>query len=62
MSRQRGITIFDRSCYGSVEGFCSEYDWLRAYGETLVEAEDKRFVRIKILRKMVDRLDAAPDD
>jgi AMP-polyphosphate phosphotransferase len=141
--RQRGITIFDRSWYGRVlvervEGFCSEYDWLRAYGEingfekdlvragtvlckfwlqitkaeqlarfrarqkisfkrfkiteddwrnrkrwpdyeravadmvdrtstelapwTLVEAEDKRFARIKILRKIVDRLDAALDD
>jgi polyphosphate:AMP phosphotransferase len=140
---QGGITIFDRSWYGRVlvervEGFCSEYDWLRAYGEingfekdliqagavvckfwlqiskaeqlarfrarekisfkrfkitdddwrnrkrwpdyeravadmvdrtstelaawTLVEAEDKRFARIKILRKIVDQLDAALDD
>ena len=138
--RQGGITIFDRSWYGRVlvervEGFCLEYDWLRAYGEinafekdlieagavvckfwlqiskaeqlarfrarektsfkrfkitdddwrnrkrwpeyeravadmvdrtstelaawTLVEAEDKRFARIKILRKVVDRLEAA---
>ena len=137
-----GITIFDRSWYGRVlvervEGFCSEFDWLRAYGEinafeaemiragavvckfwlqiskaeqlarfrarektsfkrfkiteddwrnrkrwpayeravadmvdrtstelaawTLVEAEDKRFARIKILRTIVERLDAAVD-
>jgi len=32
------IVIFDRSWYGRVlvervEGFCSEYDWMRAYGE-----------------------------
>jgi polyphosphate:AMP phosphotransferase len=32
------VTIFDRSWYGRVlvervEGFCSEYDWQRAYGE-----------------------------
>jgi polyphosphate:AMP phosphotransferase len=32
------LTIFDRSWYGRVlvervEGFCSEYDWMRAYGE-----------------------------
>ncbi|MDR2874937.1 MAG: polyphosphate:AMP phosphotransferase [Methylobacillus sp.] len=32
------ITIFDRSWYGRVlvervEGFCEEYDWMRAYGE-----------------------------
>jgi AMP-polyphosphate phosphotransferase len=141
--RQGGITIFDRSWYGRVlvervEGYCSEYDWLRAYGEingfekdliqagavvckfwlqiseaeqlarfrarekisfkrfkiteddwrnrkrwpdyeqavadmvdrtstelapwTLVEAEDKRFARIKILRSIVDRLGAALDD
>jgi polyphosphate:AMP phosphotransferase len=142
MPGQGGITIFDRSWYGRVlvervEGFCSEYDWLRAYGEindfeqelvgagavvckfwlqiskaeqlarfkarekisfkrfkitaddwrnrerwadyeravadmvertsterapwTLVEAEDKRFTRIKILRTIVDRLQAAVD-
>nr|MBO2509295.1 polyphosphate:AMP phosphotransferase [Gammaproteobacteria bacterium] len=35
---RRGITIFDRSWYGRVlvervEGFCSEADWMRAYGE-----------------------------
>ncbi len=33
-----GITIFDRTWYGRVlvervEGFCTEYDWVRAYGE-----------------------------
>jgi len=138
--RQGGITIFDRSWYGRVlvervEGFCSTYDWLRAYAEinafekdliqsgaivckfwlqiskteqlarfrarektsfkrfkiteddwrnrkrwpdyeravadmvdrtstelaawTLVEAEDKRFARIKIVREVVDRLESA---
>jgi AMP-polyphosphate phosphotransferase len=36
--RSGGITIFDRSWYGRVlvervEGYCSESDWLRAYGE-----------------------------
>lgn len=36
--RRGGITIFDRSWYGRVlveriEGFCSEYDWMRAYSE-----------------------------
>lgn len=141
--RQGGVTIFDRSWYGRVlvervEGYCSEYDWLRAYSEindfeqdlveagavvckfwlqiskaeqlarfrarekiafkrfkiteddwrnrkrwpdyeravadmvdrtstelapwTLVEAEHKRFARLKILRKVVDRLDEALDD
>jgi polyphosphate kinase 2 (PPK2 family) len=29
---------------------------------TLVEADDKRFARIKILRTIVDRLDAALGD
>ena len=29
---------------------------------TLVEAEDKRFARVKILRTIVDRLDAALDE
>jgi polyphosphate:AMP phosphotransferase len=138
--RLGGITIFDRSWYGRVlvervEGFCSEADWQRAYGEinafetdlvgagavvakfwlqiskaeqlarfrareqvafkrfkiteddwrnrkrwpqyeravadmvertstelapwTLVEAEDKRFARIKVLRTIADRLEAA---
>ncbi len=140
--RLGGITIFDRSWYGRVlvervEGFCSESDWLRAYGEinafeadlvsagavvckfwlqiskaeqlarfrarekvafkrfkiteddwrnrrrwphyeravadmversstelapwTLVEAEDKRFARVKVLRTIADRLEAALD-
>jgi polyphosphate:AMP phosphotransferase len=36
--RHGRVTIFDRSWYGRVlvervEGFCSEYDWMRAYGE-----------------------------
>ena len=36
--RHGNLTIFDRSWYGRVlvervEGFCSEYDWMRAYGE-----------------------------
>lgn len=36
--RRGRLTIFDRSWYGRVlvervEGFCSEYDWLRAYNE-----------------------------
>lgn len=36
--RHGRITIFDRSWYGRVlvervEGFCSEYDWMRAYSE-----------------------------
>lgn len=36
--RHGRIAIFDRSWYGRVlveriEGFCSEYDWMRAYGE-----------------------------
>jgi AMP-polyphosphate phosphotransferase len=38
LPRHGQITIFDRSWYGRVmveriEGFCSEYDWKRAYGE-----------------------------
>jgi polyphosphate:AMP phosphotransferase len=38
MPRNRHFTIFDRSWYGRVlvervEGFCSEADWKRAYGE-----------------------------
>jgi polyphosphate:AMP phosphotransferase len=140
--RLGGITIFDRSWYGRVlvervEGFCSDADWQRAYGEinafetdlvgagtvvckfwlqiskaeqlarfrareqvpfkrfkiteddwrnrkrwpqyeravadmvertstelapwTLVEAEDKRFARVKVLRTLADRLEAALD-
>lgn len=36
--RHGRLTMFDRSWYGRVlvervEGFCSEYDWMRAYGE-----------------------------
>lgn len=36
--RHGRLTVFDRSWYGRVlvervEGFCSEYDWMRAYGE-----------------------------
>lgn len=36
--RRGRLTVFDRSWYGRVlvervEGFCSEYDWMRAYGE-----------------------------
>lgn len=36
--RRGRVTIFDRSWYGRVlvervEGYCSEYDWLRAYNE-----------------------------
>ena len=36
--RRGHLTIFDRSWYGRVlvervEGFCSEYDWMRAYSE-----------------------------
>ena len=36
--RRGRVTIFDRSWYGRVlvervEGFCSTYDWMRAYGE-----------------------------
>jgi polyphosphate:AMP phosphotransferase len=140
--RLGGITIFDRSWYGRVlvervEGYCSDADWQRAYGEinafetdligagavvakfwlqiskaeqlarfrareqvafkrfkiteddwrnrkrwpqyeravadmvertstelapwTLVEAEDKRFARVKVLRTLADRLEAALD-
>lgn len=38
LPRHRHFTIYDRSWYGRVlveriEGFCSEYDWLRAYSE-----------------------------
>lgn len=38
LPRQGHLTLFDRSWYGRVlvervEGFCSEYDWRRAYGE-----------------------------
>ncbi len=38
LPRQRSFAIFDRSWYGRVlvervEGFCSEADWMRAYGE-----------------------------
>jgi len=36
--RKGGFTIYDRSWYGRVlveriEGFCSEADWMRAFGE-----------------------------
>jgi AMP-polyphosphate phosphotransferase len=36
--RRGRLTVFDRSWYGRVlvervEGFCSEYDWMRAYNE-----------------------------
>jgi polyphosphate:AMP phosphotransferase len=36
--RRGRLAVFDRSWYGRVlvervEGFCSEYDWMRAYGE-----------------------------
>lgn len=49
------LTIFDRSWYGRVlvervEGFCSEYDWLRAYSEINDFEEQlsrKRFVIVK---------------
>lgn len=38
LPRKGRMTIFDRSWYGRVlvervEGFCSEYDWMRAYSE-----------------------------
>jgi polyphosphate:AMP phosphotransferase len=38
LPRRGRVTIFDRSWYGRVlvervEGFCSTYDWMRAYGE-----------------------------
>ncbi len=38
LSRRGRFTIFDRSWYGRVlvervEGYCTEYDWMRAYGE-----------------------------
>lgn len=38
LPRKGNVTIFDRSWYGRVlvervEGFCSDADWLRAYGE-----------------------------
>ncbi|RAI37815.1 polyphosphate:AMP phosphotransferase [Rhodoplanes roseus] len=38
LPRRGGVVIFDRSWYGRVlvervEGFCSEADWMRAYGE-----------------------------
>ena len=38
LPRRGRVTIFDRSWYGRVlvervEGFCSAYDWMRAYGE-----------------------------
>ncbi|HQR51586.1 MAG TPA: polyphosphate:AMP phosphotransferase, partial [Methylophilaceae bacterium] len=38
LPRRGRLAIFDRSWYGRVlvervEGFCSEYDWMRAYGE-----------------------------
>ncbi len=38
LPRKGRVTIFDRSWYGRVlvervEGFCSEADWMRAYGE-----------------------------
>ncbi len=38
MPRRGRLAIFDRSWYGRVlveriEGYCSEYDWMRAYGE-----------------------------
>ncbi len=38
LPRRGRLTVFDRSWYGRVlvervEGFCSEYDWMRAYNE-----------------------------
>ncbi len=38
MPRRGRLTLFDRSWYGRVlvervEGYCSEYDWMRAYSE-----------------------------
>lgn len=53
--RHGRLTIFDRSWYGRVlvervEGFCSEYDWMRAYGEINDFEEQlsrKRFVMLK---------------
>jgi polyphosphate:AMP phosphotransferase len=45
LPRRRIVTIFDRSWYGRVlvervEGFCSEADWMRAYGE-IIEFEQE---------------------
>ena len=53
--RHGRLTIFDRSWYGRVlvervEGFCSEYDWMRAYSEITDFEEQlsrKRFVMLK---------------
>jgi predicted outer membrane repeat protein len=45
LPRRKIVTIFDRSWYGRVlvervEGFCSEADWMRAYGE-IIEFEQE---------------------
>lgn len=53
--RHGRVTVFDRSWYGRVlvervEGFCSEYDWMRAYGEINDFEEQltrKQFVVVK---------------
>ncbi len=53
--RHGRVSVFDRSWYGRVlvervEGFCSEYDWMRAYGEMNDFEEQlsrKRFLVIK---------------
>ncbi len=50
--RRGRVTIFDRSWYGRVlvervEGFCSETDWMRAYGE--INEFEAQLVRHKIV-------------
>jgi len=55
LPRHGRLAVFDRSWYGRVlvervEGFCSEYDWMRAYGEINDFEEQlsrKRFVVVK---------------
>ena len=104
LPRRGDTAIFDRTWYGRVlvervEGYCSEAEWLRAYGEindfdykitdedrrnrekwdqyveavgdmvdrtstahapwTMVETEDKRHARLKVLETVCARLEAA---
>jgi AMP-polyphosphate phosphotransferase len=53
--RRGRLAIFDRSWYGRVlvervEGFCSEYDWMRAYGEINDFEEQMARKRIVLLK------------
>jgi len=52
LPRKGRVTIFDRSWYGRVlvervEGFCSEFDWMRAYSE--INAFEAQMARNRLL-------------